>query len=95
MSEKQYNVEFSGQIIPGWEIDEVKANLANMLKASEEKIYTLFSGDRFVIKKNVDHQTAIKINNIFKDAGADCIIIPQHNTGPATPPPMPSPSVSV
>ncbi len=92
MSEKRYNVEFTGQIIPGWDIDEVKANLANILKASEEKIYKLFSGGRFVIKKNVDHQTAIKINNVFKDAGADCIIIPDHKGGPATPPPMPSQS---
>ena len=92
MSEKLYNVEFTGQIIPGWDIDEVKANLANILKASEEKIYTLFSGGRFVIKKNVDHQTAIKINNVFKDAGADCIIIPDHKAGPAPPPPKPSQS---
>jgi hypothetical protein len=92
MSEKQYNVEFSGQVIPGWDIDEVKSNLAKLLKADEEKIYKLFSGGRFVIKKNVDHQTAIKINNVLKDAGADCIIIPRHNNGPATPPPMPSQS---
>jgi len=89
MSGKQYNVEFSGQVIPGWDIDEVKSNLTKLLKTNEEKIYKLFSGGRFVIKKNVDHQTAIKINNILKDAGADCIIIPKHNNGPATPPPMP------
>ena len=92
MSEKLYNIEFTGQVIPGWDINEVKANLAKLLKASEEKIYKLFSGGRFVIKKNVDHQTAIKINNVFKDAGADCIIIPKHNVGSSTAPPVPSPS---
>jgi uncharacterized Tic20 family protein len=92
MSEKRYNVEFSGQIIPGWNIDEVKANLANLLKANEKKIFKLFSGSRFVIKKNVDHQTAIKINKVLKDAGADCVIIPQLSAEPATPPPMPSQS---
>jgi hypothetical protein len=32
MSEKRYVIEFSGQIIPGWEIEEVKANMANLLK---------------------------------------------------------------
>ena len=94
MSEKQYNVEFSGQVIPGWDIDEVKANLVKLLKASEEKIYRLFSGGRFVNKKNVDHQTAVKINNVFKDAGADCIIIPKHHKGKTAPPPMPSQSAS-
>ena len=92
MSEKQYNVEFSGQVIPGWNIDEVKSNLAKLLKADEEKIYKLFSGGRFVIKKNADHQTAIKTNNVLKDAGADCVIIPKHNNSPAKPPPMPSQS---
>ena len=52
MSEKLYNLEFAGQIIPGWDIDEVKANLARLLKANEEKILDLFSGQRFLIKKN-------------------------------------------
>ena len=33
MSEKQYVIEFEGKIIPGWEIEEVKANLAKLLKA--------------------------------------------------------------
>ena len=89
MSEKLYNLEFSGQIIPGWDIDEVKANLAKLLKANEEKLYKLFSGDRFVIKKNADHQTVIKINNVLKDAGADCTITPVEDSGAKTPPPLP------
>jgi hypothetical protein len=89
MSEKLYNLEFSGQIIPGWDIDEVKANLTKMLKANEEKIYKLFSGERFYIKKNVDHQTVIKISNILKDAGADCIIRPVADDSDKTPPPLP------
>ena len=89
MSEKLYNLEFSGQIIPGWDIDEVKANLAKLLKANEEKIYKLFSGERFYIKKNVNHQAAIKINNMFKDAGADCIIKPVADSSAKTPPPLP------
>ena len=92
MSEKLYNLVFSGQIIPGWEIDEVKANLANLLKANEEKIYKLFSGDRFFIKKNADHQTVIKINNLLKDAGADCMITQVEDSSAKTPPPLPSQS---
>ena len=90
MSEKLYNLEFSGQIIPGWEIDEVKANLAKLLKANEEKIYKLFSGQRFFIKKNADHQTVLKINNTLKDAGADCIITEVPGSADSVPPPLPS-----
>ena len=92
MSEKLYNLEFAGQIIPGWEIDEVKANLTELLKANEEKILTLFSGRRFYIKKNADHQTVIKINNTFKDAGADCIITEVPGSSATVPPPLPSQS---
>jgi hypothetical protein len=89
MSQKLYNLEFSGQVVPGWDIDEVKANLAKLLKANEEKIYKLFSGGRFFIKKNVDHKTAIKINTALKDAGADCIIAPAQDAGATAPPRLP------
>lgn len=89
MSQKLYNLEFSGQVIPGWDIDEVKANLAKLLKANEEKIYKLFSGGRFFIKKNVDHKAAIKINNALKNAGANCIITPAQAASATAPPPMP------
>ncbi|MCK5418572.1 MAG: DUF4870 domain-containing protein [Desulfobacterales bacterium] len=90
MSEKQYVIEFSGQIIPGWEIEEVKANMANLLKADDSKISRLFSGKRFVIKKNVDQQNAFKINEAFKNAGADLILTEIPNISPAAPPPIPS-----
>jgi uncharacterized Tic20 family protein len=92
VSEKRYHIEFDGKIIPGWEFEEVKANLAKLLKANEEKLHQLFSGRRFIIKKNVDYQTAIKINNVLKDAGADCIISPAPNSDTAVPPPLPSQS---
>ena len=88
MSEIQYVIEFAGKIIPGWEIEEVKANLAKLLKADESKITRLFSGNRFVIKKNVDQQNAFKINEAFKDAGADLILTEIPDTRPAAPPPI-------
>ena len=90
MSEKQYVIEFEGKIIPGWEIEEVKANLAKLLKADEGKITLLFSGKRFVIKKNVDEQNAFKINDAFKNAGADLILTEIPGSRPAAPPPLPS-----
>ena len=73
MSECRYTIEFNGKIIPGWETEEVKANLAKLLKAGESTLERLFSGKRFVIKKNVDQKNAFKINEAFKNAGADLI----------------------
>ena len=37
MSEKLYNVEFLGTVITGWDIDEVKSNLAKLMKANKSK----------------------------------------------------------
>ncbi len=90
MSEIRYNVDFSGRIIPGWDLDEVRANVAKLLKADEETVCKLFSGKRFVIKKNVDHQTALKINSVFKDAGADCVLSATQNSNATAPPPLPA-----
>ena len=90
MSEKQYVIEFAGKIIPGWEIEEVKANLSKLLNADESQITRLFSGKRFVIKKNIDQQNAFKINDAFKNAGADLILSEIPDSRPAAPPPLPS-----
>ena len=90
MSEKQYVIEFAGKIIPGWEIEEVKSNLAKLLKADEGKITRLFSGNRFVIKKKVDQQNAYKIDEAFKNAGADLILTEIPSSRPAAPPPLPA-----
>jgi uncharacterized Tic20 family protein len=89
MAQKLYHIEFSGKIIPGWNLDEVKANLAKLLKANEDQLCQLFSGRRFMIKKNADHQAAIKINNLLKEAGADCIITPVPGSDADVPPPLP------
>ncbi|MGD9090673.1 MAG: DUF4870 domain-containing protein [Desulfobacterales bacterium] len=92
MSGMLYNVDFSGRIIPGWELEEVKSNLTKVLKADDETIFKLFSGNRIAIKKNVDHQTALKINNVFKEAGADCMISPVKGSSATAPPPLPAQS---
>ena len=90
VSGRQYDIEFSGRVVAGWDIDEVKANLAKLLKADEEKIYKLFSGGRFILKKNIDYQAAIKIHSALKKYGADCIIAPAQGSPDAAPPPIPS-----
>ena len=92
MSEARYIIEFEGNIIPGWEIEEVKANLAKLLNANDSTLDRLFSGKRLVIKKNVDQQNAFKINDAFKNAGADLILSEIPGSRPAAPPPLPAPA---
>jgi len=72
MSEELFEVAFSGKIIEGADIEQVKAKVAAMFKADAAKLEHLFSGKRVVIKKNIDQATANKYQQALKNAGAQC-----------------------
>ena len=103
MSDKLFEVAFSGKISDGANLDEVKARLGGMFKADESQLEQLFSGKRVVIKKNIDKQAAIKIYSALKRAGAECEVKPLAANGkvavnpsskPRTPSSVPSESPS-
>ncbi len=70
----RYRLLFSGDIIDGGDVTEVKEKLALLLKQDIQKIEHLFSGKTFVIKKNIDLPTCKKIEQSFNSAGAICHI---------------------
>ena len=72
MSEELYEVSFSGAIIEGADIEQVKAKIGAMFKADEAKLAHLFSGKRVIIKKNIDQATANKYKAALTNAGAEC-----------------------
>jgi len=72
MSDELFEVTFSGQIREGENYEDVKARVGKMFNADEAKIAQLFSGNRVVIKKNVDQQTAAKYETALNRAGAEC-----------------------
>lgn len=72
MSEELYEVAFSGAILEGADIEQVKAKVGAMFKADAAKLAHLFSGKRVVIKKNIDQATANKYKTALMNAGADC-----------------------
>jgi len=72
MSEELYEVAFSGAILEGADIEQVKAKVGAMFKADATKLAQLFSGKRVVIKKNIDQATANKYKTALMNAGADC-----------------------
>ena len=84
MSEELYEVAFSGVIIEGADIEQVKARVAAMFKADAAKLAHLFSGKRVVIKKNIDQATANKYKAALTNAGADCEV----KSLSVTPPPV-------
>lgn len=72
MSEAGYDVVFSGQLVEGAALDQVKANVAKLFKVEVARIERLFGGSPVVIKKGVDEATAKKYLIAMKKAGAVC-----------------------
>lgn len=74
MSNENFEVIFAGQIIPGADLEQVKARVAAIFKTDVAKIAHLFSGSAVVIKKGIDQQMAQKYQAAMKSAGAVCEI---------------------
>jgi thiol-disulfide isomerase/thioredoxin len=72
MTAQRYRVVFKGEILDGMQVEEVKKNLAALFKATEAQIERFFSGKRLAIKKDVDHETAMKYLKAFERVGALC-----------------------
>jgi hypothetical protein len=70
MTMARYEIAFSGQLVPGARLDLVKANLAKLFQADEQRLALLFSGRRVVIKSNLDAAGAEKYRSTLERAGA-------------------------
>jgi hypothetical protein len=67
---KLYQIAFSGRLLPGAQADAVKANLARLFQADAQRIALLFSGQRMVIKNNLDEAAAERYRVALERAGA-------------------------
>ncbi len=69
MSEARFNIVFYGIIQPGKDRDTVLQNMAALFKTTPEKIKPYFSGDRRVIKSNIDDLAAEKYRVALENVG--------------------------
>lgn len=65
-----YEVAFSGELMPGFEDAQVRANLARLFQADDQRIAALFSGRRVVIKSGLEEAAAEKYRLTLARAGA-------------------------
>lgn len=72
-----YQVEFFGQTLPGFDLDQVKQNLTRLLKLDAAKLEPLFSGRKTILKRNIDKATADKYQQALAQAGAQVNIVEQ------------------
>lgn len=75
MAEKFYEIAFRGRVVDGTDLDSVKAKIAAMFKADENRLEQLFSGRRVVIKRQADEATAARYRGAFQKAGAVCEVV--------------------
>ncbi|MBU0902301.1 MAG: hypothetical protein KKH62_10120 [Gammaproteobacteria bacterium] len=66
----RYEIAFSAQLVPGAQLALVKANVAKLFQADEQRLALLFSGRRIVIKSNLDAAGAEKYRSTLERAGA-------------------------
>jgi hypothetical protein len=75
MTEKKFNVVFSGEVVQGESIPTIKERMAVLFKTSAASIEGLFNQKNAVIKRNVDQETAQRYVQMIKKTGAICRII--------------------
>lgn len=71
----RYEIVFSGQTLPGADLETVKANLAKLFQADAQRIALLFSGRRLVLKNNLDAAAADKYRTALERAGASIEVV--------------------
>ena len=74
MTDVLYNVIFSGEIVEGKDLKEVKDNLVELFKTDINKIDAIFKEKGSVVRRNLDFITALKYVKAMEKAGAVCLM---------------------
>lgn len=94
MSDENFDIYFSGKILPDADLAEVRTRVGQLFNADARVLDQLFCGKPVKIKKAVDMDTAIKYRVKFREAGAIIDIRPtgQPAPAPAAAPTKPQPT---
>jgi len=88
MTSQTFDIIFSGQIMEGNNLDEVKRKIGVIFGANDDLLGKLFSGKPVIIKSGVDDEAATKYRVAFRKAGALIEIKPsKEKTTSASPSP--------
>lgn len=80
MSPTTYKIIFEGKIALGQKAEDVRNNLISLFKASAAQIERLFSKSPVVVRRGVNHATALKYQQALKKAGALCRVVREKNS---------------
>lgn len=83
---ERFRLIFEGSYDFSADPEEVKENLARLLRCDRERVELLFKQKRAVLKKELDHTTALKFKQAFDRTGALCRIEAEVPAAAAMPP---------
>lgn len=72
--EPLYNIYYAGELLEGQQLEQVRAKLATLFKASDSTLDKLFSGSPQLVKRECDKTTALKYKQAMENAGAKPLI---------------------
>ena len=75
MATSSYDIHFSGELMPGAQQQAVRARIQEMFKLTDQAADQLFSGRTIAIKRNLDHDQAVRIRDAFRQAGAQVQLV--------------------
>lgn len=76
MSEIRFDIEFAGELVPGTDPGQARAQLQSRFKLSDAAVGHLFSGAPMRIRRGVDGTVATRLHQAFAEAGAVTRILP-------------------
>lgn len=85
MADRRFAVVFSGRIVDGADGTQVRKNLVKLFKSDTAKVETLFSGQRVVIKKDLDESKARHYEAVLAKAGAIVEVVSSNGPAAETP----------
>ena len=74
MSEAGYDIVFLGEIVEGFDRDEVKASFARIFHLSQEKLAQLFSHPRVILQRNLPQDAAERYRTLLRKAGVEVLV---------------------
>ena len=79
MDTRKFSIVFNGEIQFGYEIAEVKANLAKLFNTSLDEVQKIFDNKPVVIKKNLGHAGVLKYLHALEEVGVKVSLKQQNN----------------
>lgn len=90
MSEPRFQIVFRGKLLAGFELEQVRSNLAKLFRVDEGRIGAMLAQPKWVVKAGLDKAQAQRFQDALREAGMMVAVMNDlpapASVGAATPP---------